>query len=298
MTPVESTVATGIGPSSAAPAGNSTLGKDQFVTLLMTQLANQDPTSPQDSSEFVAQLAQFANVELQQTANANLEALLVAQAANNQISTAALVGKEVVYATDEIYIDDKNSPTLSTKLEGNAQRMRVTITDANGLEQVKTVPGPFRAGNVDIDVEELFEGIDLPPGDYKMKVTAEDNQGKSVDVSTRVRATITGVTFENGYAQLLIGNLRVDLNNVQEILSADAPAYTSDDDRQGAGAPAVSGVTTDVNKDPKPPTPEEERINIAQLNEFRGALLTTPLAERLPAPILQATILGKYQSGS
>lgn len=241
MDALQNTVAPGFGPSSADTTGSSKLGKDEFVKLLMTQLANQDPTSPQDSEAFVAQLAQFANVELQTTANANLEAILVAQAANNQVTTAGLVGNQVVYDSDNVYVDSDTSPTLSTKLHGNAERMVVTLTDESGTTHTRAVEGPFQAGNVDLDVHEVFEGIDFPASNYKVSVTAQDPNGNSVDVDTRIRATITGVTFENGYAELLVGNLRIELTDVKEILSPDAPAYTSDD-RQDAVESDAAGV--------------------------------------------------------
>jgi len=236
MDALRNTAAPGFGPSSADPTGSSKLGKDEFVKLLMTQLSNQDPTSPQDSEAFVAQLAQFANVELQTTANANLEAILVAQAANNQVTTAGLVGNEVVYQSDNVYIDANTSPTLSTKLHGNAERMVVNLTDESGNTHSRTVEGPFQAGNIDLDVHEVFSGIDFPASNYKVSVAAQDKSGNSVDVDTRIRAKITGVTFENGYAELLVGNLRIGLNDVMEILSPEAPVYTSDD-RQDAVDP-------------------------------------------------------------
>lgn len=288
MNPIASNTATavpGLGPSSNDAAGSSALGKDEFVKLLMTQLANQDPTNPQDSEAFVAQLAQFANVELQQTANANLEAILVAQAANNQVSTAALVGKEVVYKTDEVYIDDATNPTISAKLAGNAQRMVVNLTDESGRTLTRTVEGPFRAGNIDLKVSDVFSDLDLPPGAYKMEVTAANTEGKSVDVSTRVRATITGVTFENGYAQLLIGNLRVSLNDVEEILSPDAPTYVSNDDRQADGAfTATNPTAPDVNTASSLPA----NLDAARYKELQLALAKNARTLRAnPASLLQ-----------
>ena len=89
-------------PSSTTPTGNSELGKTEFLKLMMAQLANQDPTSPQSNEAFIAQLAQFATVELMQSQNQNLEQLIVAQTAGNQTGVAALIGKDVVFRTGEL----------------------------------------------------------------------------------------------------------------------------------------------------------------------------------------------------
>src|SRR3954453_6938826 len=89
-------------PTAPKTAGSSALGKDEFVKLLLTQLAHQDPTSPMDSQAFVAQLAQFAQVELASNANSDLERMLIGQAAAQQTSVVGLVGKDVVWKSDAI----------------------------------------------------------------------------------------------------------------------------------------------------------------------------------------------------
>jgi len=98
----------GTSNGTAAPAdahGSNKLGKDQFLQLLMAQLSHQDPTSPADGNAFVAQLAQFASLEMAQNTNSNLEQLLAGQAAGNQTSALGLVGKQVVFRTDPAHPD-------------------------------------------------------------------------------------------------------------------------------------------------------------------------------------------------
>src|SRR5262245_58163951 len=106
----------GLGPNSADPIGSSKLGKDEFLKLLMAQLAHQDPTAPADSNAFVAQLAQFASMEQLQSVNSQLEALLVAQTANNQTSVSSLVGRDVVYRTDRVHLDESGQVSLQGNL--------------------------------------------------------------------------------------------------------------------------------------------------------------------------------------
>jgi flagellar basal-body rod modification protein FlgD len=240
-----------VGPGSQATqtAGDPNLGKDEFVQLLMAQLSNQDPTQPQDSHEFVAQLAQFANVELAQQQSAQLEALLVAQAANNQTATTQLVGKEVLYMADQITVSSGSTPEIVLDLEGHAQNVRVTLTDEAGnvyqQEPMSNVSGG-RTTFTPLD----RDGQPLPPGTYKIKVEADDGKGNGVNVVTAIRAHVDGVTFTEGYPQLLVGGIKLNLADVIEVL-----------DNNSTG-------TTSVAMDPSPPPPEEapaDKVNPATL---------------------------------
>ena len=79
-------------------AGNPTLGKDEFLKLLMTQLSHQDPMSPMDSDAFVAQLAQFANVEGINKLNKQTTALGLGQ---DFAGSVAMIGKTVTWLDDK-----------------------------------------------------------------------------------------------------------------------------------------------------------------------------------------------------
>jgi len=78
MTPVGSVQNTIPGPSTPAPAATASsraVSKDMFLQLLVAQLKNQDPLKPQDGSEFVAQLAQFSNLEQSIASRDDLDAI-------------------------------------------------------------------------------------------------------------------------------------------------------------------------------------------------------------------------------
>ena len=96
------TTSTAPSGSSSGSTGGTELGKDDFLKLMMAQLRYQDPLNPMDSSAYLAQLAQFANVEQLQTANGSLEGLLSAAANDQQLSAAALVGRQVVFENNPL----------------------------------------------------------------------------------------------------------------------------------------------------------------------------------------------------
>jgi flagellar basal-body rod modification protein FlgD len=82
------------GEKALVTKGNSTLGKDDFLKLLVTQLKYQDPLKPMEDREFIAQSAQFSSLEQMTNLNQNMGMFLRMQAISN---TAALIGKDVSY---------------------------------------------------------------------------------------------------------------------------------------------------------------------------------------------------------
>ena len=77
--------------TAAARESSDTLGKDDFLKLLVTQLKYQDPLSPMDNGEFVAQLAQFSSLEQMQNLNDNFEQMMSAQ---KLVQMSQLIGME------------------------------------------------------------------------------------------------------------------------------------------------------------------------------------------------------------
>jgi flagellar basal-body rod modification protein FlgD len=207
-----------------AAQGSNKLGKDEFLKLMMAQLGQQDPTAPVDSQAFVAQLAQFASLELAQNANTSLESLLIAQTASNQTALTTFVGKDVVFRTDNITLEAGRGASGMAQLGANAESVTAVITDAQG-KTVRTLQlGRQSAGPLDIAWDGRDDrGTVLPAGTYKLRVTAKDAQGGTVGVEQRGTGHVNGVAFENGVPQLRIGNISVSVADVVEIKERTGP---------------------------------------------------------------------------
>lgn len=76
---------------------NNTLGKDDFLKLLMVQLQNQDPTSPMDDKEFISQMAQFSSLEQMTNLTTSMEEMISIQEQNQLLSYSHFVGKEITW---------------------------------------------------------------------------------------------------------------------------------------------------------------------------------------------------------
>ncbi len=214
--------ASGSGAAQAA-APTKELGKNEFLKLLMAQLANQDPLKPVDNQAFIAQLAQFSSVEQLHALGGRLDTLLVAQASANQLQTATLVGKEVLYRSDQVRLDGK-PVAAQARLSDAADAVVAVVTDAAG-NVVRTIPlGSRPAG----DLQVAWDGRDerggaLPPGDYHVSLNATRADGKTVAAELRARGTVDAVTFEEDVPVLLVGSARVRLPDVAQILKSPHP---------------------------------------------------------------------------
>jgi flagellar basal-body rod modification protein FlgD len=108
--------------SSTSTSGNSALGKDAFMKLLVSQLKNQDPMSPTDNSQTLAQLAQFSSLEQMQQLNDNVVGLALLQQNNALMSqltqSSALIGQSVKY-TDPSTNASKTGTVNSIKIKDN-----------------------------------------------------------------------------------------------------------------------------------------------------------------------------------
>ncbi|MFC0188891.1 flagellar hook assembly protein FlgD [Fictibacillus aquaticus] len=87
--------------SQAKTTGNSVLGKDDFLRILITQLQNQDPSNPMQDREFIAQMAQFSSLEQMTNMNKTMEHFLGMQADTMLFQHSQMIGKEVSYEAEE-----------------------------------------------------------------------------------------------------------------------------------------------------------------------------------------------------
>ena len=211
-------------PTSADRVGSNALGKNDFLKLLMAQLANQDPTAPTDNQAFVAQLAQFAGLEAAEGTNTRLDTMLTAQAANSQTAAVGFIGKVVDYRTDTMNLQAGLSSTAQVSLVAPANAMKVSVIDGNGNVVRSMTLGAQTAGAVGITWDGNDDGGNRqPPGSYSLKVTATDVAGKAIDVSLNGSGAVAGVLFDNGIPKLKVNGSLVTMSQVTSINERNTP---------------------------------------------------------------------------
>jgi flagellar basal-body rod modification protein FlgD len=225
-TEVINDTANGLPPSSAKPTGSNELDKNAFVKLLLAQLGNQDPTSPVDSQAFVAQLAQFSSLEQLNTVNERLDSLLLATTSTSQTAATAFVGKVATFRTDKLQLGPEGSVVAGGTIDADAETASVAIVDGTGRTVRTIAAGAQKKGDFSLQWDGRDDnGNRLAAGEYTLKVTAIDGTGKDVPVAMRGSGLVTGVSFQNGYPELLVqgGAGKVKMSEIIEINQRSTP---------------------------------------------------------------------------
>jgi len=211
-------------PTAQRVASRNTLGKDDFLRLFVTRLANQDPSSPMQDEQFIAQMAQFTQLEQLQNMNNNLEKalssdLVLSQTINNTMATS-LIGRSVKVQSNSVVIDQSGVATIPYELDKPANDVTIEITGADGsLVRALRVDGAS-AGSNQITWDGLdANGVPVAPGQYDLKMIATDAEGNAVPVTAYFNGTVDGVRYVDGAGMLTVGNVLIPLSDVLEIHS-------------------------------------------------------------------------------
>lgn len=204
----------------AGPAPGQ-LGKEQFLMLLVAQIGHQDPLNPLDDKEFVAQLAQFSSLEQAVQMNERLAMLEVGQSAGLNTQVTGLIGKQVTATGDKLELGAPGEAApLALHLGAAASKVTAKIYDGSG-KLVRTLElGSMGQGAQHASWDGRDDqGTPLPAGDYRVEYEASDLSGASVPVTAQVVGIVTGVSFDKGYPELLLGSERIRPADVTEIRS-------------------------------------------------------------------------------
>ncbi len=115
------------GDTSSSEVTKKSLGKEDFLNLLVTQLSNQNPLEPMDNMDFIAQLAQFGQLEATTNLGDYLGSMESFMASINNFGAADLVGKEIKAIGDKVEISGPDPVTLNYDLGGNAASLGLNI---------------------------------------------------------------------------------------------------------------------------------------------------------------------------
>lgn len=197
---------------------NQQLGETDFLNLLVTQLKNQDPLQPVDNQQFVAQLAQFSQLQQSTQQVTLLQQLITAQTANEQYSLLPLIGRQVDVAGSLIQLNS-GPVTFNYSLAANASSVSVTIMNASNQAVRVLNLGAQSAGTQQVQWDGLDQnGIQVQPGTYRYAVSAVDNSGNTVAATTSSLITVSGIQPNAGQApSLLAGDQVVDPSTILAI---------------------------------------------------------------------------------
>jgi flagellar basal-body rod modification protein FlgD len=199
----------------SAATSKDVMGKNEFMTLLVAQLQNQDPLNPMDSTGFTAQLAQFSSLEQLQNVNTNLSDLSATQSALNNAQAVGFIGKTVSATGSQFEVNNGQTPPILFELNADAEIVKIGIYDAAGNHLRTLEGGKMTAGEQTVDWDGVtLNGNSVPDGIYEFEILAVDADDQIVDTTTYTNGKVTGVNYKNGVPYLLANQIEIPLSSV------------------------------------------------------------------------------------
>jgi flagellar basal-body rod modification protein FlgD len=187
-----------------------------FLNLLMTQLQNQDPTAPMDSSQFTTELVQFTGVQQQVAANTSLTQLISMQQTSQVLQSSSLVGQVATVSSNEIALQNSTGTLTFNGTAG--QTVAVAVVNASGQAVADSTVTAQNGTNT-----WTWNGLDnsgnqLPDGGYRVAVeTQPAGGGAAVAVPFSVVGTATGISTSGSTTMLDLGLLQVPLSAMESV---------------------------------------------------------------------------------
>ena len=201
----------------SAITGSDSLGKEDFLTLLVAQLQNQDPLNPSDPTEFTAQLAQYSSLEQLMSVNENIENLASTSQNQQQLSALGLMGREVVVDQGDFQLGDSDV-TLGYQLDAQADRVELHVQDSRGNSLAVLKPADMTAGNHFMTWDGTdSNGLPIAQGDYTLSILALDSNEEGIASQPLIKGRVTGVDLDGSQSTLVTNCGSYSLSNVKSI---------------------------------------------------------------------------------
>lgn len=188
---------------------------NNFLRMLMTQLQNQDPTSPMDTNEFTRELVQFSSVEQQITTNNSLTRLIELTQAGEVMQSSAMIGRRVAVESEMMPLQSGQG---TVRFDAAAdQTVHIAVLTEKGETLAETNFSAKRGQNDWTWDGKAANGKTLPDGAYRVAVQAIGVDGKPTALPFQVVGTATGVASEDKSVNLRMGAISVPFGKVRSV---------------------------------------------------------------------------------
>jgi flagellar basal-body rod modification protein FlgD len=201
--------------------GAATLGGTDFLTLMLAQLKNQDPTSPVDSNTFLSQLAQLSEVQGITQLNTSFSTLSSSLSANQALQASSLLGHQALVMSSTAQLAANGTVTGSVSVPQTTSSVVLNIADSTG-NVVRSIPlGAQAAGLADFSWDgKEASGSSAPAGTYTLSVAYAGQTKTSGAATTLVNGTVESVSMGAGSAGMTLnvaGVGSVPFSSLQQI---------------------------------------------------------------------------------
>jgi flagellar basal-body rod modification protein FlgD len=223
-----------------------TLGKDDFLRIMITQMQHQDPTNPFKAEQMAQEMAQFTSVEQFQNMNRSLDKMTSKDQPLERLAMTNLIGKEVTIDRGRFPHNEGQNESLGFNLNKDASSVKIALLTDSGETILEKDMGPQKAGEGSYSWDGLKKNsLPAKSGTYLLRVEALDEKGQHLETNSSGKARVVGVSFEGAEPVFIVGDAshqtKVTMRNVVRI---DDPAMTPQQGRApgGLGTPAAANA--------------------------------------------------------
>ena len=212
-----------VGASKTA-AGKASLATsyETFLTLLTSQLKNQDPLNPTDTNAFTQQIVQMTGVEQQLLSNDLLQKLVAQSASGSNLNAVSLIGKSVTARTADANLK-AGAATWTYDLAAAAKDATIEIRDAKGAVVWTGVAPSLDTGqHAFVWDGKAANGTVQADGVYSMKLIAHGADDRLLAYATYVTGTATALEQNQGDTLLLMGGVKVGISDITAVREPSA----------------------------------------------------------------------------
>ena len=214
----------------AAKPVNDKMGKTEFLTLFTTQLQNQNPLDPVNNEAFVAQLAQFSQLEATTNMGTSMESMVKSMKSDRFMNGANLIGKQVTAPMGNARYEKGSTINGLVSLPNGADSVSLDVFDAQGKRIYTQTLGRQMPGDLKLSWNGATDAGDpAPSGTYKIVATV-NSLGKVTQTPISTPMTVKSVTYSPADDDLIVeveGGATVPLSQITRIDAAYVPPATS-----------------------------------------------------------------------
>lgn len=192
------------------------MGKQDFLTLFTAQLQNQNPLEPVKNEAFVAQLAQFSQLEALTNMQSSLDTFVTAMSGERMLNSASLIGKKVAISDSLTQLTQGGTIDASIDLPEGAAGIQINVHDARGNLVQELIAGPQMPGTTPVqwDGKDAM-GNPAPAGLYRLTAQAVIN-GNTSKVAVNALSTVKSIVTNPSD-----GSVSVEVDGGKTILLTD-----------------------------------------------------------------------------
>jgi len=205
---------TGTGTGAAGIAGNFTT----FLSLLTTQLKNQNPLSPLDTNQFTQQLVEFASVEQQVNMNSNLQTLIALQASQEATAALQMLGDTVTINSSTAALSNATKTPATWNFSAPSPATgTLTITNSSGQVAYSGTVSLSAGNNSYTWNGQGNNGVTWPDGNYTMSINATGANGQPVTITTQVQGVVSAINVSQNPPTVTVDGQSYPINQIQSI---------------------------------------------------------------------------------